>query len=84
MENEQLIRMCAHCQQEHGLDTKGLKVSHGICNRHAIEMMKSYGMDGAARDFAAKYSGNDVLDLSNTENLMKKKAELDAVRQKTG
>jgi len=83
MDNE-LIRMCANCQQEYGLDIKGLQVSHGICNRHAVEMLKSIGAEGAARDFASKHSENDGLDLSDAENLTKKKAELDAARQKIG
>jgi len=82
MDNE-MIRMCANCQQEYGLDTKGLPVSHGICNRHAVEMLKNYGFEDAASDFTSA-SEKDVLDLSNAENFAKKKAELDAARQKTG
>lgn len=82
MENDQIIRMCANCQQEYGLDIKGLNVSHGICNRHAIEMLKSFGMAGAADDFSFKNPENDVLDLSNAETLSNKKAELDAARKK--
>jgi hypothetical protein len=37
-----LVSVCAHCYKEHGLPAPP-NASHGICRRHAKEMMRQMG-----------------------------------------
>lgn len=76
--------LCANCQKEFGLElvAGGGTISHGICKRHAMEMLKSAGMDAAAQKFAEKFPGKDPLDLSDPEQLTRTKEKFSAFLSK--
>lgn len=78
-DSSNMIKMCADCQKEYHLDdmVKGLNVSHGICPRHAVEMMNNMGLTNfTEKELSQKHPDSVSLDLSNPKNLELKKQEL--------
>ena len=73
------VSICANCQKENpAVDSavkshsKDIKFSHGICKRHALEMLKQMDMrDDKISEFMKKLEGNGPPDLKENPELVK-------------